>query len=106
LAGSTILTVTAKDDGNTSLLLEVVLNYGEIDFNDRFNLEIVNLPFSEVSLSKGTEESLMRETTILNVMASGIISDRTISTNVVTKLSDPTLKADSVSATQSEQWVA
>ena len=100
------LTVTAKDDGNASLLLEAVLDHGEIDFNDRFNLEIVNLPFSEVSLSKGTKESLMLKTATLNVMASGTVSDSTVSTNVVAKLSDPTLKADSAGATQSEQWVA
>ena len=100
------LTVTAKDDGNASLLLEAVLDHGEIDFNDRFNLEIVNLPFSEVSLSKGSEESLMLKTATLNVMASGTVSDSTVSTNIVAKLSDPTLEADSASATQSEQWVA
>lgn len=100
------LTVAAKDDGNASLLLEAVLDHGEIEFNDRFNLEIVNLPFSEVSLSKGTEESLMLKTATLNVMASGTISDSTVSANVVVKLSDPTLKADSAGATQSEQWVA
>ena len=100
------LTVAAKDDGNASLLLEAVLDHGEIEFNDRFNLEIVNLPFSEVSLSKGTEESLMLKTATLNVMASGTVSDSTVSTNIVAKLSDPTLEADSASATQSEQWVA
>ena len=48
----------------------------------------------------------MLKTATLNVMASGTVSDSTVSTNIVAKLSDPTLEADSASATQSEQWVA
>lgn len=98
--------VIAKDNRNASLVLKVTLDHRTADFNDSFNLEIMNLPFNEMSLSSGSEKNLVLKTSTLNFTAIGSASKSTVIANVVAKLSDPKLQADPARATKSEQWIA
>ena len=98
--------VIAKDNRNASLLLKATLDHRTADFNDSFNLEIMNLPFNEMSLSSGSEKNLVLKTATLNFTAIGSASQSTVIANVVAKLSDPKLQADPARAAKSEQWIA
>ena len=98
--------VIAKDNRNASLLLKATLDHRTADFNDSFNLEIINLPFNEMSLSSGSEKNLVLKTATLNFTAIGSASQSTVIANVVAKLSDPKLQADPARAAKSEQWIA
>ena len=98
--------VIAKDNRNASLLLKATLDHTTADFNDSFNLEIMNLPFNEMSLSSGSEKNLVLKTATLNFTAIGSASQSTVIANVVAKLSDPKLQADPARAAKSEQWIA
>ena len=98
--------VIAKDNRNASLLLKATLDHRTADFNDSFNLEIMNLPFNEMSLSSGSEKSLVLKTATLNFTAIGNASQSTLIANVVAKLSNPKLQADPARAAKSEQWIA
>ena len=98
--------VIAKDNRNASLLLKATLDHRTADFNDSFNLEIMNLPFNEMSLSSGSEKNLVLKTATLNFTAIGNASQSTLIANVVAKLSNPKLQADPARAAKSEQWIA
>ena len=98
--------VIAKDNRNASLLLKATLDHTTADFNDSFNLEIMNLPFNEMSLSSGSEKNLVLKTATLNFTAIGNASQSTLIANVVAKLSNPKLQADPARAAKSEQWIA
>ena len=100
------LVVIAKDNRNASLLLKATLDHRTADFNDSFNLEIMNLPFNEMSLSSGSEKNLVLKTATLNFTAIGNASQSTLIANVVAKLSNPKLQADPARAAKSEQWIA
>jgi len=98
--------VIAKDNRNASLLLKVTLDHRTADFNDSFNLEIMNLPFNEMSLSSGSEKNLILKTSTLNFTTIGSALKSTVIANVVAKLSDPKLQANLARAAKSEQWIA
>ncbi len=100
------LVITARDDENASLLFEVTIDHRQADFSDDFNLEVMNLPISELVLSSGAERTLLLEAGNLNFIASGRASPDTVLANVVAKLSDPTLTTDADLATKSEQFLA
>ena len=98
--------INARDDGNASLLFEANIDHRQADFSDGFNLELMNLPIQDVSLSAGVENSLLLEAASLNFIASGHASPDTVLANVVAKLSDPRLTADADLATKSEYFLA
>jgi uncharacterized protein (TIGR03545 family) len=98
--------INATDDGNASLLFEANIDHRQADFSDGFNLELMNLPIQDVSLSAGVENSLLLEAASLNFIASGHASPDTVLANVVAKLSDPRLTADADLATKSEYFLA
>lgn len=100
------LVITARDDENASLLFEVTIDHRQADFSDDFNLEVMNLPISELALSSGAEKTLLLEAGNLNFIASGRASPDTVLANVVAKLSDPRLTTDADLATKSEQFLA
>ena len=100
------LVITARDDENASLLFEVTIDHRQADFSDDFNLEVMNLPISELVLSSGAERTLLLEAGNLNFIASGRASPDTVLANVVAKLSDPRLTTDADLATKSEQFLA
>ena len=100
------LVITARDDENASLLFEVTIDHRQADFSDDFNLEVMNLPISELVLSSGAERALLLEAGNLNFIASGRASPDTVLANVVAKLSDPRLTTDADLATKSEQFLA
>ena len=100
------LVITARDDENASLLFEVTIDHRQADFSDDFNLEVMNLPISELALSSGAEKTLLLEAGNLNFIASGRASPDTVLANVVAKLSDPRLTTDADIATKSEQFLA
>tara|TARA_B110000259_G_scaffold186170_1_gene236779 strand:+ start:1545 stop:3188 length:1644 start_codon:yes stop_codon:yes gene_type:complete len=100
------LVITARDDENASLLFEVTIDHRQADFSDDFNLEVMNLPISELALSSGAEKALLLEAGNLNFIASGRASPDTVLANVVAKLSDPRLTTDADLATKSEQFLA
>ena len=100
------LVITARDDENASLLFEVTIDHRQADFSDDFNLEVMNLPISELALSSGAERTLLLEAGNLNFIASGRASPDTVLANVVAKLSDPRLTTDADLATKSEQFLA
>ena len=100
------LVITARDDENASLLFEVTIDHRQADFSDDFNLEVMNLPISELALSSGAEKTLLLEAGNLNFIASGRASPDTVLANVVAKLSDPRLTTDTDLATKSEQFLA
>lgn len=100
------LVITARDDENASLLFEVTIDHRQADFSDDFNLELMNLPISELALSSGAEKTLLLEAGNLNFIASGRASPDTVLANVVAKLSDPRLTTDADLATKSEQFLA
>ena len=100
------LVITARDDENASLLFEVTIDHRQADFSDDFNLEVMNLPISELVLSSGAEKTLLLEAGNLNFIASGRASPDTVLANVVAKLSDPRLTTDADLATKSEQFLA
>ena len=98
--------INARDDGNAILLFEANIDHRQADFSDGFNLELMNLPIQDVSLSAGVENSLLLEAASLNFIASGHASPDTVLANVVAKLSDPRLTADADLATKSEYFLA
>ena len=100
------LVITARDDENASLLFEVTIDHRQADFSDDFNLEVMNLPISELALSSGAEKTFLLEAGNLNFIASGRASPDTVLANVVAKLSDPRLTTDADLATKSEQFLA
>ena len=100
------LVITARDDENASLLFEATIDHRQADFSDDFNLEVMNLPISELALSSGAEKTLLLEAGNLNFIASGRASPDTVLANVVAKLSDPRLTTDADLATKSEQFLA
>jgi uncharacterized protein (TIGR03545 family) len=100
------LVITARDDENASLLFEVTIDHRQADFSDDFNLEVMNLPISELALSSGAEKTLLLEAGNLNFIASGRASPDTVLANVVAKLSDPRLTTDADLATKREQFLA
>tara|TARA_B110000046_G_scaffold6678_1_gene7002 strand:- start:2166 stop:3809 length:1644 start_codon:yes stop_codon:yes gene_type:complete len=100
------LVITARDDENASLLFEATIDHRQADFSDDFNLEVMNLPISELVLSSGAERALLLEAGNLNFIASGRASPDTVLANVVAKLSDPRLTTDADLATKSEQFLA
>tara|TARA_B110000208_G_scaffold161163_1_gene196691 strand:- start:387 stop:2030 length:1644 start_codon:yes stop_codon:yes gene_type:complete len=100
------LVITARDDENASLLFEATIDHRQADFSDDFNLEVMNLPISELALSSGAERALLLEAGNLNFIASGRASPDTVLANVVAKLSDPRLTTDADLATKSEQFLA
>ena len=100
------LVITARDDENASLLFEVTIDHRQADFSDDFNLELMNLPISELALSSGAEKTLLLEAGNLNFIASGRASPDTVLANVVAKLSDPRLTTDADLVTKSEQFLA
>ena len=100
------LVITARDDENASLLFEVTIDHRQADFSDDFNLEVMNLPISELALSSGAEKTLLLEAGNLNFIASGRASPDTVLANVVAKLSDPRLTTDADLVTKSEQFLA
>ena len=100
------LVITARDDENASLLFEVTIDHRQADFSDDFNLEVMNLPISELALSSGAEKTLLLEAGNLNFIASGRASPDSVLANVVAKLSDPRLTTDADLATKSEQFLA
>ena len=100
------LVITARDDENASLLFEVTIDHRQADFSDDFNLEVMNLPISELVLSSGAERTLLLEAGNLNFIASGRASPDTVLANVVAKLSDPRLTTDADLVTKSEQFLA
>ena len=98
--------INATDDGNASLLFEANIDHRQADFSDDFNLEVMNLPIQDVSLSAGVENSLLLEAASLNFIASGRAVPDKVLANVVATLSDPRLTADAGLATKSEYFLA
>ena len=98
--------INATDDGNASLLFEANIDHRQADFSDDFNLEVMNLPIQDVSLSAGVENSLLLEAGSLNFIASGHAVPDKVLANVVATLSDPRLTADAGLATKSEYFLA
>ena len=98
--------INARDDGNASLLFEANIDHRQADFSDDFNLEVMNLPIQDVSLSAGVENSLLLEAASLNFIASGRAVPDKVLANVVATLSDPRLTADAGLATKSEYFLA